>query len=45
MSTGALNHLSLLMDGRVEPSLLSGMLSEALHLEKRGGPDRRVHRH
>ncbi len=35
VSTRALNHLSLLMDGRVEPSLLSGMLTDALHLEKR----------
>lgn len=35
VSTRALNHLSLLMDGRVQPSLLSDMLNDALHLEKR----------
>lgn len=33
ISMRALNHLSLLMDGRVAPSLLSERLNEVLHLE------------
>ena len=31
----ALNHMSLLMDGRVRPSILSGKLNEVLHLERK----------
>ena len=31
----ALNHLSLLMDGRARPSILSRMLNEVLHLERK----------
>lgn len=35
ISMRALNHLSLLMDGRARPSILSRMLNEGLHLERK----------
>lgn len=35
ISMRALNHLSLLMDGRARPSILSRMLNEVLHLERK----------